>query len=376
MVLNSLDTGCIPYDFFQWSIVDRNSPWGIGAIRMLIWLQRIITAAWRSMMDNAGDSSGANYVFGEGMEPLDNFWELTGKKGWKYTGDLDDVRKAFSQFQIKNNQQQLQAIIELALRFVDLETSTPTLFQGEAQTAPETLGATNIMLDANNISLRQRVKRYDDKVTKPHLTRYYDWCMQYVNDPEIKGDFNVNPRGVSVLLERDQQRQALLALLPLKGDPDFDRKTDWDKAIELIYKSSRLDILKDKETLKKEDAEQVNAQQAQEPVNPALQVAKVRADGDMQKETLRQESDMAELEFKAEQADLERQHKKEMKQLDLQIKMMEFAEKRNLKLDELKTQLAISGASMKNKGAVKAPQVTEPPTEPAGRAPEGEAFQK
>ena len=55
----------------------------------------------------------------------------------------------------------------------------------------ETLGATNIMVDSNNVTLRSRVKLWDDNITIPHLTRYYDYNMQYHKDDSIKGDFKV-----------------------------------------------------------------------------------------------------------------------------------------------------------------------------------------
>ena len=77
-VLNLLDTGGLPYDFFQWTKVS-GAIWGIGHPDVLIWQQRIITAAWRAMMDNAGDSAGANVVIGEGIAPQDGKWELAGK---------------------------------------------------------------------------------------------------------------------------------------------------------------------------------------------------------------------------------------------------------------------------------------------------------
>lgn len=375
VALNPLEGEGVPYDSWQWCPIDKDSPWGsIGVPRMLLWLQRVITGAWRLIMDNAGDSSGANFVFGEGIEPIDDFWELTGKKGWRYTGTLDDVRKAFAQFQIQNNQEQLQAIIELALRFVDLETSTPSLFQGETKTAPETLGATNIMVDANNVSLRGRTQRYDDEISRPHISRYYHWNMQHNPDPDIKGEFEVDPRGVSVLLERDQQYQDLLQLWQLKGDPDVALRVDWDKALDQLLRARRLDVLREPEEI--EAAQEQMQAQPQQQANPALEVAQVRAEGDMAKETLRQESDMAELQFKAEQAEKDRQHEEKMERLRIQGKILEYAERNKMDIAKVRAQLAISAAGMKNREAVKAPQVATPPTEPAGRAPAGEAYQK
>jgi hypothetical protein len=377
--LNTLDTGDLPYDFFQWSKIS-DEPWGVGIPYMMMWSQRVIDAAWRAMMDNAGDSAGVNIAI-NGLEPDDGVWEITGKKIWRpdAESEIEDVRKAIAQFQITNNQEPLQRIIELTLRFIDLETSIPTIFNGEAQEVPETLGATNIMVDSANTSLRNRIKRYDDQVTRRHLRRYYDWNMQYNENNDIKGDFDVDPRGVSVLYEKDQQAQLLLQVFQLKADPDIARKTDWDKAIEQFYSSRRLNILKDEQAMAAE--EQAAAQQQQGPGNPALEVAQVRVHGELEKATMVQQSDMAELQFKAKEAELERQHQARMKEMDLQQKMMEFAEKRNLKIDELKTQLALGSAGMNlqrelSDKKMTTPEVATPPTEPSGRAPQGQGYQR
>jgi len=88
VLLNTLDSGELPYDFFQWTTVN-GSPWGIGIPRIALWQQRCLIAAWRAMMDNAGDSAGANIVLGSGVEPDDGRWEITGKK---YGGRQERVK--------------------------------------------------------------------------------------------------------------------------------------------------------------------------------------------------------------------------------------------------------------------------------------------
>ena len=88
---------------------------------------------------------------------------------------------------------------------------------------------------------------------------------------------------------------------------------------------------------------------------------------------------MAELEFKAQQAELERQHDMKMKEYDIQMKMMEYAEKHKIEIDKLKAQLALGSAGMNlqkelsDKKAVA--EVATPPTEPAGKARTGESYQ-
>lgn len=374
--LNVLDTGDLPYDFFQWRKV-AGSPWGIGVTRIGIWWERIINAGWRGMLDNARDSSGANVVVSSGLAPIDGKWEITGKKIWRaIEASIDDVTKAFGQFQIKSNQREMQALIEFALRFLDMETTLPMLFQGEQGKLPDTLGATNILVDSNNVALRTRVKIWDDQITSPHITRYYHWNMQYNDREDIKGDFNADARGTSVLMARDEQSKALVGVFKLKGDPDVDREVDWSKAVRQLCQSMRLDILKsDADKEKDEEAEKNQGQ----PADPKLQAAQIRAEGDLQKAQMIQQSGQQELEFKAQEAERQRQFEAKMKEMDLQMKMMEFAEVRGLELDKIKADLTKEASKqnlMRELADKKTAEMTKPPVEPAGRAPAGEAYQK
>lgn len=383
VMLNVLDTGALPYDFFPWTMV-AGSPWGIGVPRILFWLQRIITAAWRAMMDNAGDSAGANVVLSNRLVPVDGNWEITGKKIWRFldNDDIteDDVRKAFAQFQITNNQSQLQAIIDIALKFVDMETAMPMLFQGEKAEAPETLGATNIMVDSSNVALRSRVKLFDDCITKPHLTRYYDWNMQYHDDPKIKGDFSVDARGTSVLYEKDQQARTLMQVMAMKQDPDFNLKVDWDKAVDQVLSSLRLDIAKNEEDLNEEKERRQKMASQGGPQDPSLMAAKIKSDTELKKAQLNQQADIEKLKLSAQEAELQRQHEMAIREMDQNIKMMELANTKGISLEKIKAELSRDALKLKTQVALagpdrKGPQVATPPVEPEGRAPEGMAYQ-
>ena len=398
VVLNPLDTGDLPYDFFQWTTVS-GSVWGIGIPRMMYWWDRVLTAAWRAMMDNSADSAGSMLVIGEGIE-----WgeegepRIGGKSLWRANGEIDDIRKAVAQFQVKNNQKELQAVIELTLRFIDMETSLPMLFQGEKESAPDTLGATNIMVDANNVALRGRVKRWDDCITRPALTRMYDYNMQYSPKEEIKGEYNVDACGASVLLARDAQTMALSQAFALKADPDVNAVVDWKKAIRLYFTNQHLDVLKPEEDVKRAEEEAQEAAKqpgaGQDPrVAGQIQVAQMRAQGEMEKAKLVQDSDMREIElkreveaagfqFKAQQAELDRQHQMNIKMIEREIKMMELSQASGMQLEDIKAQLTIKSAELRTQKelsgmkTIAAKQVDEPPTEPAQHAPDGRAYQE
>lgn len=384
-IFNALDNNESPYSFFPWTEID-GSPFGIGLPRRARDLQRVIIAAWQKMMDNAGDSSGVNFVLGPDIEPVDGNWTLDGKKAWRSLADSasDDVRKAFATFQADNRQPELAEIIELALKFLDIETGIPQIFQGEMQKNPETLGQTNIIVDSANISLRSRVKLYDDKIIDPLITRFYHYNMHYHDDESAKGDYQVDTRGTSVLLERDTQAKTLAGLFQFKGDPDIDANTDWDLAVEEWYSNMKISHVYN--TSDKREAKRKMQQEAGSRPDPSIEAAKIRAEG--QKMELEAKMALAEKEmaFKAEQSELERKDKNidrqfnlQLKEMEREIEMMKLAQEENLSLEDIKRSLTETSAKLQTQkeisfGTGKGQQVLKPPTEPPGRAPNGEAF--
>jgi hypothetical protein len=375
--LHILDSSDVIYDFFQWTPVD-GSPWGIGLPRMAIWWDRVMTAVWRAIMDNARDSSGGNVVIGSGVQPMDGVMELTGKKIWRVT-DGEDARTAFNQFQLSNNQADLVAIIELALKFMDIETQIPMLFQGEkSNDIPDVLGIVEVMVDSSNVALRSRVKLWDDQVTVPHITRYYHWNMQYADKEEIKGDYNVDARGASVLLERDKKARAIIQAFNLRGTPEVDAEVDWAKATRKLFEALKLDVLKSEADKKKAAEEQEGQEQ---PADPKIQAAQIRAQGEMEKAQLAQQMTHEEHELKAQLSQQEMAFRMQIKEMELQMKMMELSQSSGLALDKIKAQLSVEASKqglMRELAQTKAqaPQMATPPIEPPGRAREGRAFQE
>ena len=377
-LINPLDTGELPFDFYVWTS-RAGVPWGIGVAREMAWQQRIIIAAWRAMMDNSGDSSGAMLGLAKGVTPADGVWEVTGKKIWLGDSSQVDMRKAFHSFQITNNQKDLQAIIDLALRFIDMETNMPMIFTGEKGELPETYGATKILVDSNNVAFRSRVKLWDDSITDPHLTKWYDWLMQYGKNEENKGDYNVDARGISMLREKDQQAQDIKELLEIRADPELSDLVNWEKNLKKVLGARNLELNSEEKIAENRK----KREQAPAPADPALEVAKVRAEGEMAKAQVTQASDREELQFKAELAQVEHEQKMQLATLEQNMKMMELSAQTGMSLDKIKAQLTETAAKLNlqkelayAKDVKEAEEIAEPISEPAGRASEGKAYQE
>lgn len=340
--LNPLEDGQIPYDFYVWEKVS-GSVWGYGVPYLMRSQQKVLNAAWRQMMDNAGVSSGPQIVMNPNViQPADKQWQVTGRKIWFATDDMDDVRKAFATFEFNSRQQELQAIIQMASELADIETGVPLLMQGEKGAAPDTVGGMQMLMNSASVVLRRLVKQFDDMVTKPHIRRYYDYNMLYNEDEEIKGDFSIDARGSSALLVRDIQNQAFLNLLAAGANPVYGMYLDTQKLFEKALQAQHVDPA---EVFKsEEEIEQMREQQAQAVAQPApdprIEAAKLRAQTDLQRVQAQNEGDLAELQTRLaiKQADIAA--RREELAMQREMEMLKLANARNITLEQIKAQLA------------------------------------
>lgn len=341
--LNPLEGGDIPYDFYVWEKV-AGTIWGYGIPYLMRSQQKVLNAAWRQMMDNAGVSSGPQIVIKPGaIQPADKQWQLSARKIWYATDDIDDVRKAFSTFEFNSHQNELAGIIKMATELADAETGVPTIMQGEKGAAPDTVGGMQMLMNSANVVLRRLVKQFDDMVTKPHIRRYYDYNMMYNEDEEIKGDFTIDARGSSALVVRDIQNQSFLNLLAAGANPIYGMYLDTQKLFEKALQAQHIDpaeVFKPEEEIEQiKEAQKQAAAQGPAP-DPALAVAQVRAQAEMQKVQAQNQGDLQELQVRqaiaAQEADLQ------IMQLEMtrEIEMLKLSNSQNISLEKIKAQLA------------------------------------
>ena len=341
--LNPLEGGDIPYDFYVWEKV-AGTMWGYGIPYLMRSQQKVLNAAWRQMMDNAGVSSGPQIVIKPGaIQPADKQWQLSARKIWYATDDIDDVRKAFSTFEFNSHQAELAGIIKMATELADAETGVPTIMQGEKGAAPDTVGGMQMLMNSANVVLRRLVKQFDDMVTKPHIRRYYDYNMMYNEDEEIKGDFTIDARGSSALVVRDIQNQSFLNLLAAGANPVYGMYLDTQKLFEKALQAQHIDpaeVFKPEEEIEQiKEAQKQAAAQGPAP-DPAMAVAQVRAQAEMQKVQLQNQGDLQELQVRqqiaAQEADLQ------IMQLEMsrEIEMLKLSNSQNISLEKIKAQLA------------------------------------
>lgn len=388
MVQDTLDTGEFPYDVMVWQ--KRKNHWaGIGVARQVRVAQNIIKAGFRSMMDNGGQAAGPQVIVNTNyVRPHNGIYEFTPWKIWTMAKDLDgneDINAVFRFIKTDMMQGELQAIIQLGLRLAEDATGLPMIMQGQTnQATPTTLGG--MQLQDNNAStvLRRIARLFDDRITEPHVRRYYRYLLQYHDDDSAKGEFVINAMGSSALVERDLQNQQIAQMANIVTNPVFG--VDPKKWFQEYLKSNRLDVGRfeyDDDEWKK-----IVEQMSQPPQDSAVQVATIREEGALQREMLKKQ--LAEF-IQASRENIEERRlmvndsqftrsmefQSIMEQVNQDVVAFEENNKKGISNDQIKARLAETVMKLRpiyEGMKLSANQMPTPPAEPAGRAKAGESY--
>lgn len=387
--LNPLDSGDFPYDVIPWKR-RPNMPWGMGVARQLRTPQRMVVGATRALMNNAGLAGGPQLVIRRGVKPENGIWEVVPLKMWVEEDESTGAAtNPVSSVTIPMLIAELTSIIQLGMKMAEDVTGMPMLLQGQQGKAPDTVGGMTILNNNANAVLRRIARLFDSCITEPHIRRYYAWLMEYGQDPDEKGDFQIVARGSTALVERDLQSQEMVNILQLCANPIY--KKNPAKAMDEYLKSRRFDPAAFDYT--PEELKKIAEQKP--PEDPRITAAKITAEAGLQREQLegKQKADHAVAEaqlemqrqhFEAAEADKDRALEQMALEIDQQLQTARLTsdERRDLERQKvllagitlkLQTQrdLSLAGHTVTlHQGR----QALAPPTEPVGRAEPGKAF--
>ena len=318
---------------------DDSSVFGFGVPYLMRDSQKSLNGAWRMIMDNSALSTGPQIVVNTDIiEPMDGNWNLTARKVWKAKlrngQGLDHAFKAYS---IDGHQQELIQVINLAKQFADDETNLPLVAQGESGAhQTQTSGGMSMLMNAVNVVFRRVVKNFDDDVTIPNIRRIYDFNMQFSQKEYIKGDFEIDARGSSVLLVREVQAQNLMQMaMQFSAHPVLGPLT---KTPELYRSLVQAHMLPADSIVKTDEELQQEAEAAaQNPPPPDPEMVKMESA--MQIEKLRGDMAVA------------------VAEMNRDTQMMKLAEQKNMQLEELKARLGIAKGNADSKERMFAAEV-------------------
>lgn len=380
-VMHTLDSGALNYHAIPWQ--DREGHWvGVGVAEQLFMVQALATAVLRAIINNAGAASGPQIVMARGLiSPMDGVDEITPFKLWAMKEDaaVDDIRKSFGIFSIPNEITTLLELANFTFRLAEEATSIPLITQGQSgDTQPDTLGAVTMQNNNANQLLRDVANNLDDYGTEPAVGQYYEHLMLDPDvDDDAKGDFMIEANGSVVMVERSIQNQFIAQMGPAAKDPAYGLNPK--KWMSELMEANHYDPKRMQYT----DEEQQKLASVPPPEDPRVTAAKIQAEATVKKSAIDTDRDKAYVQAETDRTKVERDMRMQELIVKRELAMLEYAMKQNMTLEQIKSDLAQTTMELTTQKELalrdqvhETKQVAKAAMEPAGKAPNGQAFQK
>jgi hypothetical protein len=250
-------------------------------------------------------------------------------------------------------------------------TGLPMLLQGQQGKAPDTVGGMTILNNNGTAVLRRIARLFDSCITEPHIGRYYDWLMAHEDDESLKGDYLIDARGSSALVERDLQNQEMPQILQMCLNPLFEKSPK--RAMDEYLKSRRFDP----KMFDLTDEEKAAVASRQQPEDPRIAAAKIAAITAKEIAGIKDATEQKKIEVQSADNQMDAKVALERINADMDRAMSGDGTTRDTALQKIKADLAAITLKLQVQRELDpGPQVMTPPSEPRGKAPPGRAFQQ
>lgn len=316
-----------PYQVWNWEEDDTNI-FGYGIMDLGGDAQAVFNAAWRMMIDNSSLSAIPMFGYKDGVvEPLDGKYEVKAGKPWRIKSKQHTLKDAFDTFNVENRQQENANMMQLAKQQIDESVGVPMLQQGEQGPAGQTLGGMSMLMNAANTVRRNQVMDWDDNIIKPLISGFYHFNMMHHGDNSVKGDQQVDAKGVSALLQREIMAQNIINLLNMASSNPALSAVVQVKAVEWLKAWCKVSNIDDNLLPSEQElAELAKAQQESQGNEPSEAQAK-------------QQLLQLEYQLKGQHAQQEHQFKMQQEQMQQQTEMVRLAQQKDITLEQISAKL-------------------------------------
>lgn len=197
--------------------------WGSGVPELIADVQAMCNASARALANNMGIASGPQVEINvDRLPPGEVVTQMFPWKIWQVTNDpLGSGNPAVRFNQPDDRSTQLLGVYQQFAKMADEQSGIPAYVYGDGQVggAGRTASGLSMLMGSAGKGIRQVVMHIDFEVIGPLVTDQYNWNMQYVDDPAIKGDCEVVPRGAVTLANRDQVNVRRVEFLSATANP-------------------------------------------------------------------------------------------------------------------------------------------------------------
>jgi hypothetical protein len=211
-----------PYSSTSWSKV-AGSFWGEGVPELLHPVQDVCNASLRALVNNMGVSSGPQMSISDidRIPDGEDVTDIYPFKIWQFTNERSITTDPVKFFSIPSNANELYTIYENFKRQADDDSGIPAYAYGNERTAGagRTASGLSMLMTGASRGIKKVIRNVHRDVISPCLVRLYDWDMQFVDDPKIKGDAEIVAIGAVAVLTREQAATRRMELLNMTNNP-------------------------------------------------------------------------------------------------------------------------------------------------------------
>ena len=197
--------------------------WGVSYPELIEDVQAMCNAAARALANNMGLASGPQVEIS--VDRLAEGEKVTKVYPWKIWQTVSDPLGS-GQAAVRFNQPDdrsgplLQVYGQFA-RMADEQSGIPAYVYGDGAVggAGRTASGLSMLMGSAGKGIRQTIMHVDFDVIGPIVEAQYNWNMQYVDDPSIKGDCEIIPRGAVTLANREQLNVRRVEFLQATANP-------------------------------------------------------------------------------------------------------------------------------------------------------------
>lgn len=272
--LNPDPAGRRPYFWASFKPVP-GSIWGKGIPEVMAHAQDPFNACNRALIDNLAYSSGFWMTYDLLAVPAE-YHNLMNKLGPRtalpYDGSKlgQTARKAYDVYQPDCNANQLLPVAQRFQDAADDATKIPRFIQGQSDVggAGETASGLAMLRSDAAMGIKDVLRHVALHVMRPLVEQIYTDNLMYLDDPELKGDAQVQPKGIIAKLIEAEQWQQRIDFLSLLKTPQAGEVVDvfgWAEVLRALADRLGLDtdkIVPDEDTLRQRIEQQAQQQAA------------------------------------------------------------------------------------------------------------------
>jgi hypothetical protein len=197
--------------------------WGVSYPELIEDVQAMCNAAARALANNMGLASGPQVeVSVDRLAEGEKVSKVYPWKIWQTVSDPLGSGQAAVRFnQPDDRSGALLGVYGQFARMADEQSGIPAYVYGDGAVggAGRTASGLSMLMGSAGKGIRQTIMHIDFDVIGPIVEAQYNWNMQYVDDPSIKGDCEIIPRGAVTLANREQLNVRRVEFLQATANP-------------------------------------------------------------------------------------------------------------------------------------------------------------